>query len=81
MILDDTAFLNCTFSEVTFVYNGTATFSLNYSDVSGYQIESDNPAIEAQMDLLYALNALRLPLRVKDTGKPPENITPLSPKH
>lgn len=45
VMLDDHEYFNCTFTNVTFVYDGTAPFHLSHSTMSGYALGTDNPSI------------------------------------
>jgi hypothetical protein len=78
--LDDISYTDCTFRDVTFVYNGTAPFSLMHDGISGFNITSENPSIGAAIKLMYALNVLSVPLKDQDTGKAPNDIIPLPKK-
>jgi len=73
--LDDIGYIDCTFDQVTFVYNGTAAFELYGDRINGYTMASDNPSLNAMLNLLYGFGALRFPVRT-ETGKPPINIQP-----
>lgn len=73
--VDDTTFYDCTFTNVTFVYDGTAPFQMNDSSIVGtYAFESNNPSIQATGLLLSGIGMLKVPLRDPDTNKPPINI-------
>jgi hypothetical protein len=76
VVLDDISYVRCTFQNVTFVYNGTAPFFVQDSQVNGYKLSSDNPSISAVGYLLYGLGVLKIPFIDSNTGKPPANIEP-----
>lgn len=78
--LDDTAYLNCEFDEVTFIYNGTGPISLSDNKIGHFTISTDNPALRDFGGLLYALRALSIPLIDVNTGKPPMAIQPAMPQ-
>jgi hypothetical protein len=76
VLVDDTSFADCTFQNVTFVYNGTGTFSLSHNDIHGFNFDSDNPAVLGAIYLMCGLRALNIPVIDKATGRPPERINP-----
>jgi hypothetical protein len=58
IILDGTKYVGCTFENVTFKYNGTTPIQLSGNQVSGtIRLATDNPAISAMSNWLYAVNA------------------------
>jgi hypothetical protein len=53
VVIDGKSFRNCKFTNVTFVYNGTASFDLIGTDIYGSRwFSSDNPAIIGTVILL-----------------------------
>jgi hypothetical protein len=58
--LDGNEFSHCDFTNVTFVYNGTAAIKFHDNAVHGrIQFDSDNPSVTSTMIMLAMLNALR----------------------
>lgn len=59
IILDGKSYIDCEFENVTFVFNGTAPFSLMNNKFNGrIQVASDNPAISGSFALLRGLGYL-----------------------
>jgi hypothetical protein len=72
--LDDDGYSDCTFRNVTFVYNGTHKLDFSHNTVLGtYTIGTDNPSINGSLVLLRGLNLLNIPLIGPD-GKPLEGV-------
>lgn len=69
--LDDYAYVNCTFINVTFIYNGTGPVDFTNNKIYGRpEMRSDNPAINAAFKIIGAFNGLRLPIIDRASGKP-----------
>jgi hypothetical protein len=74
VLLDGHDYQNCTFENVTLVYNGrVGNFSNNV--VRGFLLSSDLPEINSAMKLLFDMGFLKIPL-ISDAGGP---MTPTNP--
>jgi hypothetical protein len=75
VLLDGHSYTQCTFENVTFVYNGTAIFQLSRNKMVGSMMfTSDNPAVEGTFLLLQGLGILPADFRVEhivEGGIPP----------
>lgn len=56
--LDGISYRNCTFQNVTFVFNGTHAFEFTGNTINGAQIVSENPAINGTLMLLRGIGFL-----------------------
>jgi hypothetical protein len=69
VVLDGTAYRNCRFENVTFVFNGTAPFELTRNTISGrIQVTSDNPVVLGTMGWLKGIGMI--PAGVEMTAPP-----------
>jgi hypothetical protein len=60
VVLDGKAFRDCTFENVTYVFNGTRPFALSKNHFNGrIQVASDNPSIQGTFIWLRGLGLLR----------------------
>lgn len=66
--LDGYAYLNCKFSNVTFLFNGDAPFDFSDNDVLNYTIRTDNPGISGMVLFLEKSGNLRPGIRVGEVG-------------
>ncbi len=55
VIIDGYSYRDCTFNNVTFVYNGTTTIQLSNCKINGFQLTSENVAVEGAFMLMAAL--------------------------
>ena len=59
VMLDGRAYRNCTFENVTFVFNGTEPFELTGNTINGrIQLASDNPSISGTFAMMRGLGLL-----------------------
>lgn len=79
VLLDDNYFINCTFKNVTLVFNGTAPFRIEGGEVNGYTLTSENPAMQVLVGLLYSLHGLTMPVVDLNTQSPPDSFQPAKP--
>jgi hypothetical protein len=75
--LDGRHYDECTFINVTFVYQGTANVKFTHNHISGFGISTDDPSVSGTMATLKGLGLIRpdVPLLYKD-WKPNEYINP-----
>jgi hypothetical protein len=82
VILDDRIYRNCTFENVTFMFNGTAPFELTGNHINGRMaIATENPAVESTVMWLRGLGAENIDVDPA-TGMlvvPPKRINPIFP--
>jgi hypothetical protein len=77
--LDGKSYINCTFTNVTFVYDGTAPMVFSHNSVfGGFKIKSNNPSVEASLIFLYGFGVLKIPIVKSGTHTPLEHIEPPS---
>jgi len=81
--VDGMSYVNCRFSNVTFVYNATAPFSFIGGEVSGpVSLHNDNAPMQSAMEFLRAFHVIRedmqfedgstiRPLPIRPAGAPP----------
>lgn len=85
VLLDDSSYIDCTFRNVTFIYNGTSTFVFEHNVISGYVFQSDNPSINNTMRVLYGLGQIKENVAVFQRGTPhlpvPGLTPPIQTKH
>ena len=70
--LDGFDYRNCTFTNVTFVYQGTGVFNVSSNTISGTRlIKSGSAAVMSTVALLKGLGILRADFPVMDSNKQP----------
>jgi hypothetical protein len=66
VILDGHSYQHCTFTNVTFVYNGTTPFQFSNNNIYGLvNMKSDNPSVTATFELMDAFLGEYLPSSYK----------------
>jgi len=81
VVLDGRKYVDCTFENVSFRYNGKASFQFMHNIVRGtYRISSGNPAVGVTVGLLKGMGMLKegIPITI-DNNKPWENVQ--APSH
>jgi len=81
VLLDGTSYVECTFTNVTLIYNGTAPYRLEYITTAGtVNIRTDNPAISNMTGLLYSFGYFKKSPLTTETGLPSTNYDSPEPK-
>lgn len=71
--LDDYEYTDCTFQNVTFVYNGTGSLIFSHNHVQGWGIRSDNPGVSNAIVIVDTFAGLKVPV-LSPAGKSVPNI-------
>lgn len=77
--IDGYHYEDCTFTNVTFVYNGKSGFGFKHNELNGgYIVDTDNPSINAAIALYKGLSVIRKDVPLLDSdGETPQNVEPL----
>jgi hypothetical protein len=78
VILDGKSYADCTFQNVTFVFNGTSRFAFSHNRIIGpFALQTDNAAVAWTTIWLKGLGLLGdIPLTAGDKNKPIEGLEP-----
>lgn len=79
MVLDGHHYEGCTFTNVTFVYNGKSGFGFTHNKLKGtFTVDTDNPSINGTFALFKGLGLMRPDVPLQDINEDiPKNIEPL----